>query len=179
VKSSINSFTLLQNHSGLGGDIYALKRRTTHSAIATSTLASLIPSGTSMSEHKRKHDSTTDDDNQASLKQELVCKRMVTAEERMMVEEKLRPALGQISGDSFLDIWNRQQQLTMLPTMCPEKSRPVYGQPSGPSFTDPVCHRATSPLRDMIFIIAQEVRTYVQTLVLNRAVISILDAGVL
>ncbi|CAM6066478.1 unnamed protein product [Sphagnum tenellum] len=98
-----------------------------------------------MSEHKRKHDSTTDDDNRASLKQELVCKRMVTAEERMMVEEKLRPALGQISGDSFLDIWNREPSL----------------------------------LEEMTFNVAEEVRTYVQTLVLNRAFISILDAGVL
>jgi hypothetical protein len=104
-------------------------------------LASLIPSGTSMSEHKRKHDSTTDDDNRASLKQELVCKLMVTAEERMMAEEKLRPALGQTSGDSFLDIWNRQllrqEQFRTLAKMFHEKSRPVLGQTSGASFTHP------------------------------------------
>jgi hypothetical protein len=55
----------------------------------------------------------------------------------------------------------------------------VYGEPSGPSFREPVLDWATSPLMEMSMMIAREVRTYVQTLVLNRAVISIFDAGVL
>jgi hypothetical protein len=54
----------------------------------------------------------------------------------------------------------------------------VLGQTSGNPLVD-YRNRAMPPLSGWDFYFPEEVRTYVQTLVLNRAVISIFDAGVL
>ncbi|KAH9547442.1 hypothetical protein CY35_11G034500 [Sphagnum magellanicum] len=97
-------------------------------------LPSSIPSDTSMSEHKRKHDSTTDDDNRAGFMREWLRMRSVMAEEKLPAI--LQAAYESVFGTSITDRFPTRAMSSSI-EWSSSVLKELLGQRSGTSFTDP------------------------------------------